>query len=461
VTIKSVFFHVYNSYQHALSVSRFGTHVIITMATNLLQGMLTLFTGVMVARLLGPEGRGELAAIQSWAPFIATVAMLGLPEAVTYFSAQYPERARSYWVSGTCFALVVGIPFAMVGYWLMPWLLSAQAPSVTSVAQWYVVGLVFLFAFHSMPLASLRGRNDFAVWNVLQLVPTLGWLLVLFLAMVFKYTTAQFVALGYIAMLGLIFFPVGAVGLRRVPGTFRLDRHLFYPMMRYGLPLAIATLPQWLWNARLPQMFMATFLDLEPRSLGLFAVAAAWGSMAGPLINAVGVVLFPDVASKPSEDQKAMALARGLRIAVFLTVSLSVVPLLVTPYAVPTFFGEDFRPAVPAAMVMVVAGGIMGIKMILDQGLRGWGKSKVVLVGELIGLAATMLLLPSLLFRFNIIGAAISLLVGYAATTAYLVHKARRLAKESIQRLLWPNLTEIMTFLQRFRTISTLGMGDR
>jgi len=459
VTINSVFFHVYNSYQRALSVSRFGTHVIVTMATNLLQGMLTLFTGVMVARLLGPEGRGELAAIQSWAPFIATIAMLGLPEAVTYFSAQYPERARSYWVSGTCFALVVGIPFAMVGCWLMPWLLSAQAPSVASVAQWYVLGLVFLFAFHWMPLASLRGRNDFAVWNVLQLVPTLGWLLVLFLAMVFKYTTAQFVALGYIAMLGLCFFPVATVSVRRIPGTFYIDRHLFYPMMRYGLPLAIATLPQWLWNARLPQMFMATFLD--PRSLGLFAVAVAWGSMAGPLINAVGVVLFPDVASRPSEDQKAMALARGLRIAVFLTVSLSVLLLLVTPYAVPTLFGEDFRPGVPAAMVMVVAGGIMGIKMILDQGLLGWGKSGAVLVGELIGLAATMLLLPSLLFRFNVIGAAMSSLVGYAATTAYLVHKARRLTEQSIQRFLLPNLTEIMTFLQRFRTMLTLGSGDR
>jgi len=226
------------------------------------------------------------------------------------------------------------------------------------------------------------------------------------------------------------------------------------------LPLGAATVPQQLLSyGRLAQMFMAASLD--PRSLGLFAVALAWGNMAGPLTHAVGVVLFPDIASRSTEAEKGTAMARGLRLSMLLTGSLSLFLFLATPYGVPALFGEEFAPAVPSAMVMVVAGGIMGIKMILDQGLRGWGKPEAVLVGELIGLAATMLLLPSLLFRFTVIGAAISSLVGYAATTAYLVHKARRLTKQSIQRLLLPNLTEIITFLQRFRTILTLGSGDR
>lgn len=39
-------------------------------------------TGPLAARLLGPEGRGTLVAIQLWPSALATIAMLGLPDAI-------------------------------------------------------------------------------------------------------------------------------------------------------------------------------------------------------------------------------------------------------------------------------------------------------------------------------------------------------------------------------------------
>ncbi len=440
-----------------LSGSRLGAHVMVTMGTNVAQGGLAILTGVMLARLLGAVGRGELAAIQSWAPFIATVALLGLHEAVTFFSARHPRSSGRYWFSGMFLALLAGIPFAMLGYWLMPWLLGAQGPLVVSTARWYFLGLIVIFPLQWMPLASLRGRRDFAVWNMLQLLPSVGWVFVLLLAISFRAMTPHFVALCYVAMLGLILVPIAAVAGRRVPGPFYVDRHFLYPMIRYGLPLALATLPQWLWNSRIPQLFMAAFL--EPRSLGLFTVAVSWGNMTGLLTHAVGVVLFPDVASRSTEADKGKALAQGVRLATLLTFGSSTTLFLLAPYGIPAVFGQEFAPAAPAAMVMALAAGIMGVKTVLDQGFRGLGKPGPILVAELIGLGVTATLLWVLLLPFNIIGAGIATLLGHGCTTVYLLIQARNATTLSVRHLLCPDPKEIMALWRGVRAVCQLALS--
>jgi uncharacterized membrane protein len=47
-----------------LGVSQFGSNLLITIATNVTLGGLGAISGILAARLLGVEGRGELAAIQ-------------------------------------------------------------------------------------------------------------------------------------------------------------------------------------------------------------------------------------------------------------------------------------------------------------------------------------------------------------------------------------------------------------
>jgi O-antigen/teichoic acid export membrane protein len=72
--------------------SPFGSSAVLTAGTNAVLAMFGLVTGVLAARLLGPNGRGELAAIQTWPAVIATIAMLGMPETV-YYAARESNRA--------------------------------------------------------------------------------------------------------------------------------------------------------------------------------------------------------------------------------------------------------------------------------------------------------------------------------------------------------------------------------
>src|SRR5262245_2797465 len=97
-----------------------------TAAANAALAVIGLLTGLLTARLLGAEGRGQLAAVQAWPLFLATLGSFGLPEAIAYFVARSPSQARAALATG----LLLALPFVLIavvsGLWLVPAMLRGQ-----------------------------------------------------------------------------------------------------------------------------------------------------------------------------------------------------------------------------------------------------------------------------------------------------------------------------------------------
>jgi len=436
-------------WQRAVSASYFGSHVILTMGANILVAFVGLITGPLAARLLGPHGRGELAAIQTWPSFLALIAMLGMHEATVYFSARDPERSGRYLASAATLALLAAGPFFAVGYLLMPLLLAAQSREVITAARSYLL-LIPLYALVLTPLNCLRGRSDLVVWNVLKLTLSLGWLLVLITASIYDTVTPQWITNNYLIVFALLFFPVFAVVRQRVPGPIRPDWHLWRPMLKYGLPTATAVVP-YVLNLRLDQLLMAALL--EPRLLGLYAVAVAWAAAMTPLLRAVGAVTFPLVASQESIHDQVRMLAQGARLGGFIAVNAGLILFAITPVAVPMLFGASFAPAVPSALILVVAEVMADLNDILREGMRGLGKTKIVIGSEICGLLVAAVALWIFLPPLNIIGAALASLLGYSASAIFLAVQITHTTGLSFASLLCPRRADLNLVWQRVLAI--------
>lgn len=437
--------------QHA---TPFGSRVLLTGATNVFLALFGLISGVLAARLLGPQGRGELAAIQVWPSAIATFAMLGLPEALVYYSAREPDRAGRYLGSAVMLALLSSVPSVALGYLLMPLLLSAQSAEIIMAARWYLL-LVPIFALVGMQYHPLQGRGDFTVWNALRIMLAMGWLAVLVMAWLLERAEPQFVAASYLVTLALLFFPLMYVVARRVPGPFLPDVQRWRPMLRYGLPSMASSVPQ-MMNFRLDQMLMAAFLPAQ--ALGLYVVAVAWSGAVNPLLNALGAVVFPNVASEDGHERQAHAFAQGSRLGVLASIVMAFVLIILTPWMVPLLFGKNFASAIPAALVLVVAGAIAGLNLVMEEGLRGLGHPVSVMWAEFGGLAVTAISLLVLLRPLEIIGAALASLLGYSAVAFFLIVQARRLTGHSPVALLCPSVVEIRSFWNRLKSVEVMGI---
>jgi O-antigen/teichoic acid export membrane protein len=119
-------------------------------------------------------------------------------------------------------------------------------------------------------------------------------------------------------------------------------------------------------------------------------------------------------------------LLRVLRMNSIVVLVLVAMQLFATPLLLPLLFGADYRAAVPAALLLVVAGGFSGLNLTLSNGLRGLGHPQTSLIAEVLGLVVTALGLLVLLPPLGILGAAAASLLAYASACGYLAVQLSR-----------------------------------
>jgi O-antigen/teichoic acid export membrane protein len=83
-------------------------------AKILIIGMNAL-TGIITARALRPEGRGELAAMILWPVFLGSALSLGVPSALTFQLRRNPKKQSQLMGAALLIAILTGAFAALLG----------------------------------------------------------------------------------------------------------------------------------------------------------------------------------------------------------------------------------------------------------------------------------------------------------------------------------------------------------
>jgi O-antigen/teichoic acid export membrane protein len=416
-------------------------NVAVTLGANIALAVLNAGTGILAARLLGPEGRGQLAAVQLWAIFLGTVSALGVPEAVVYFVARRKEDAGTYVASASVLNLGTSIVFTIAAWFVVPLLLHAQTDATKDLARVFVL-VIPVFVLAGVPYGALRGQSQFRRWNFVRLLPAVMWLGIIGLSKVTGHVDVAFLAVGFMVMETIMLAVTFIVAKPVVRPPYRVNVRIWRPMLRYGLPGVLSTVPQ-LLNLRLDQLLLAAFVTNE--RLGLYVVGVAWAGMTLPILSALGSVVFPRLAGEKDDAARTRVLLQSIRLAALLALVVVAVVLVLTPLGLPLLFSAAFADAVPTAAVLVVAGGILAVNGVLEEAMRGLGRPAEVLWAELGGLAITGIALAALLRPLDILGAALASLLGYLATAAVLIVRLRAAEGLHVLRDLRPRGEDVRT----------------
>jgi O-antigen/teichoic acid export membrane protein len=390
-------------------------------------GGLALFgfaSSALAARLLQPEQRGTLAAIQVVPGFLALLGMIGQTEAITYFAARGDLPLGDIQGTGLRIAGLGCIGAMAIGAIVVPLILSGRPNSVV------IAGVVYLLicpalAGLTVGPAWFRARGRTVVWNATRLIAPVAWTVVVVLAWLRHDRSPTRLAITFVVVLVSLSVPIVVLSVRAIhDGPVRYRSALRGPILRYGLPAMATAAPQ-LLNLRLDQTVMATFLP--NKELGYYVTAVGWSTSISLLLNGFGFVLLPAVAKERDPETQRLVFRTLVRRGAIFSVALVVVVLVITPTVFPSrfVFSSSYRPAVPAAMVLVVAAGVLGFNQILSEAVRGLARPGLVLRCELGGLVVTVICLAAFLGPFGIVGAAWSSLIGYSSVTAQLLVVAR------------------------------------
>ncbi len=372
----------------------------------------SLISGPILARALGPDGRGVYAAVLAPLQVLAFVAAVGLPDATTYAVARLRIPKPHIVAALGKVTLLYSVIAAALLIIFAPVLLHRTPQAVT------LLQLTALTLPATMFLTILRqatsGSNDFKWRNIertlsgvlrlvgLVLFAVLGWLTIDSSVWVTMITSVVGVPVLLVALLGWRVVP----NLKTDPEVKKSHPHLTRQLMKYGFRGWGGTFA-YLINWRLDQAVMVVLVDA--RQLGFYAVAVSLAELPQTAFIQLRNILFAESARR--DDM--LLVARGCRVLIAFTVVMAVAGAAIAPVLVPLMFGHEFEPAVLMAQILLIGTIPFLVGQVLNGGLLSLGHPFRASAGQLVG--ATLTITGLLVFcpRVGAIGAAWTSLAAY------------------------------------------------
>jgi O-antigen/teichoic acid export membrane protein len=387
-------------------------NILTTLSARVIVMGLALVSSMVLARGLGPEGRGLFALVLLLPELAKTFALLGFEQANAVYAGLEPGGRRALAWQSVVTAAVVGslIALGSVCY------VALGAPGFETLLR----GPIWLYV---LPLALvpgrllaeywsavLRGMNRIFLLNLVEVGARVGSLvLMLVCVVVLGAGVAGAVWADAIMAVGLVLVLAALLAHTGALGRPSFDRPLWKRTAGFALPAHFANVMSYL-NYRIDQFVIA--LLLPPEQLAFYVIAVEIAERLWIIPGAISTALLPHLTNSPKRDPAlAAAIARH---AILWTAAGCLVVCALAGVAVELVYSSDFaettaplRWLLPGIFTLTV-GKVLVAELLARKKIRFtlW----LSLIAAAVNVAANFLLIP----RLGLTGAALASSVSYS-----------------------------------------------
>lgn len=329
---------------------------------------LTAVSSVLVARILGPAGFGELGVVRATANLFTVYAGFRMGTTATKHLAEYkdsdPSRAgrilRMALVMSAVFCLITGGVLVLGGGWIA----ESQLNNPDLALAVRISGLFLFFqAYSSVRETILIGVEDFKAYARVNVVKGLLTALLIIPGAYFWGVTG---ATAGLALSAFLTYLVLQHYIRRALAAFAIDENQPFSAWKAELPL--------LWTFALPGILVGvvsattlwwgrTVLADDPDGyiqLGLFEAANQWRTMIlflPAILARVAMPVLSETFGRPDKGDFLAAVVLQFKAMLLITLPLTVVVIAFAHWLM-LVFGEEYAgsgPILPLLMVSVFA----------------------------------------------------------------------------------------------------------
>jgi O-antigen/teichoic acid export membrane protein len=376
--------------------------------SSLVANLVTLVAGVgvsiILARTLGPSGRGAVAICVLMGSVFALLLSGGVWAANVYFIRTDKTCTRTLIANSALYVCIASV-LALGLYWLTDLLLCNSAlkgiPKNTIALSYFIVPLSI---GGTLLLHVLLGAGRVYLANLAVISQQLAYVLGMCGIVVLGFMNTSTAMISYLFCLAVnVVFVV--ITLR---GDFTLRNALDIGILRdsvvYGIPVQIGTLLQFL-SGRIDFFLVSAFLDLT--NAGLYAVAVPIAETMLYVPNAVAFALLAPsgASSEPSSAELAAKTARyvlliGLVNALLITVSGQTI--------IEICFGPKFRSIFAPVIILLPGMLSLSVFRVLNSHAIVGGRTAMVAKASMAGFISLVSLDLLLIPRAGLIGAALA-----------------------------------------------------
>ena len=438
------------------ATSSFSSLVARVYATRLLQFACTVAVAFLLARLLGPDGRGVYSLLLLLPSTLFAIGQLGLPSALTFFAG----AGRSL---GSLLAAAIGLGAVLAGVLLVASLLALPAlrPVLFDAAPLQLLQVAAL-ALPVQLAASffgsiLWGRQLVRPYSRVLAIQSVGWLL----AVAGLVGVAKLGVPGALASYLLVTtggaLAVVALALRErsrervvdaATGTSR-EPIGAGALLGYGIRLYPAGLTTFL--SYRADIFLVSALLGDAAAIGLYAMAVSFAEISFQVPDSVATVFYPRVAG--SERAAAHRMAPSMARFTLLLTAVAAVALIPLVWVAIRIVLPAFDGSLLPFLLLLPGTVALGLSKVLSGYISGLGRPGVVSVVAGTALAVNLILNLVLIPPLGITGAALASMTSYAAHAVLTIGLASRLSGARYREFIQPGRAELRLLVDRLMAL--------
>lgn len=423
-----------------------------TLGTNVLLIPIGIASSVLIARTIGPTGKGSFDLIIATSTLLLTFLGLSLPAGVTYEVARGDTNIRKLvlrlvLLAGAQALICAALLAALVGFGKASYFLPSEGQ------KWWILAIgayVFLEMLASHWRAILTGRQEITKSNHAELTVRLFQFALLFaLAGVLYFNGSRITVIVLFLVVFSTSMLVNILLLRALWPAFRAEgtRNPIRGAFSFALPCYLGNLTQFL-NYRLDLFILGVLAGYA--AVGRYTLAVSLGQLIWLLSTSAASVLLPKIAasSDGSTDEirakQAIQNTNRLNRLIFTASVISALLLgVAASQAIPLLYGEAFWPSFPALVLILPGIAVFSTVNILAAYIAGIGKPRLNLLVAVVALIVTVGLDLYLIPRFGILGASLASTASYSVSAILTITLYVRATGSRLREILFPTAEDL------------------
>lgn len=398
-----------------------GRHYLHTLGSNIvLKFVIGLTIGIVTARALGPEGRGEYNLMVLIITSVTTLLNFGVPASNTFFVARKrlsrEQLLKASFVLSICaslvgFTLLYGAYVFGFAHVFFP-VEKLSPPIIISL------GIIPVVFFNLFAQAILVGENKIVLNNYITISGQGALAIVMASLYAFGMLTV-WLAISLYAMSHLVVFSALMVHVRdSLPALSKSGVSLeeYLQLLKFSITVHVGNLAQF-FNYRLDAFIVNFFLGAA--AVGIYGIATSLGETLWLLSTSMALVLLPTLAAQQQPSKEIAIKATVATLAVSIVGGAAAV--IAGPFFITLLFGKAFGGAILPFLILIPGIVVFCISNVLATYMTGIGRpgfnAGIAFISFVFTIVFDILLIP----RYGIAGAAIASGISYTVSSVLTV----------------------------------------
>ncbi len=422
-------------------MSSFNKNIIYSYSAQIVAVLSNFICSILVARMIGPSGQGELGLYTNFMAFLTLLLGMGIPSALVHFIASgkiKKEQVMTLLLFGTILPFVaIFLIFTLLNQLE---LLSIFLPEgILSSGKWIALlfGHLLFMMFGQYFQSIFQAENNFKLAGITSTTMSIS-LLFLYTIRYFNLVGTRYEPFHWIlyslislALLQVIIYKL--LLFKSNPSYLQISKINIVnlkPMIVFSSMAFLANLIQF-FNYKIDIWFI-NYYHHSDEMIGVYVLAVSLAQLVWLLPGALHNVLYSYVSGDDLIKEKIIKTQQSAMNLLIYAVVAGIAGYIASIYLVPILFGIRFQE-VPSIILILLIGIIpIACALPISAFFAGIQKIKINLYGSILGLILCILFDYILIPTFGIIGAAWATIISYNATVIYYLIQFFRYKRQSV-----------------------------